>query len=98
VKEIGIRKVMGATRAMIVRLFLWQFSKPIAAANLVAWPLGYWAIRQWLQRFPYQLDTVQIVAAGLLASVIALLIAWLTVGLLAARAAGMKSVLALRHE
>jgi putative ABC transport system permease protein len=67
-------------------------------ANLVAWPLGFWGIMQWLQRFPYQLDMQLIVLSGLAASAIALLIAWLTVGVMAAKAASVKPVLALRYE
>ena len=98
VKEIGVRKVMGATRAMIVRLFLWQFTKPIGVASLLAWPVGYWVVRQWLQRFPYQLDTAQIVVSGAVATLVALLFAWLTVGVITAKAASMKPVLALRYE
>lgn len=98
VKEIGVRKVMGAERRNIVTLFLWQFSKPIVVANLIAWPFGFWAIRQWLTRFPYQLDTFVIVMSGLAASLVALLIAWLTVGAMAARAASVNPVKALRYE
>ena len=98
VKEIGVRKVMGAERSAIVTLFLWQFSKPIAAANLVAWPVGFWAVTQWLQRFPYQLYMTRVVLTGHDASLPAQLNAWLTVGVMAARAAGTKPVLALRYE
>jgi putative ABC transport system permease protein len=98
VKEIGVRKVMGADRTMIVSLLLWQFSKPVLVANLIAWPLGVWSVMQWLQRFPYQLDMKLIVLSGLAASVSALLIAWLTVGFMAAKAASVKPVQALRYE
>jgi len=98
VKEIGVRKVMGAERSGIVTLFLWQFSKPIIVANVLAWPLGFWGITQWLQRFPYQLDNAPIVVSGAVASFVALTIAWLTVGTMAARAASVKPVLALRYE
>jgi putative ABC transport system permease protein len=98
VKEIGVRKVMGAGRRSIVTLFVWQFSKPVVVANLLAWPLGFWGITQWLQRFPYQLDTAVIVVSGAVASIVALLVAWITVGVMAARAASVKPVLALRYE
>ncbi len=98
VKEIGVRKVMGAERSAIVTLFLVQFSKPIVVANVLAWPFGYWAIKQWLERFPYQLDTPVILLSSLGASLIALLIAWLTVGVMAARASSVKPVVALRYE
>jgi putative ABC transport system permease protein len=98
VKEIGVRKVMGADTATIISLLLWQFSKPIVIANLVAWPLGLWGVRRWLQRFPYKLDTATIAASAVAASVVTLLVAWLVIGLMAARAASAKPVLALRYE
>ncbi|MDR0780115.1 MAG: ABC transporter permease [Pseudomonadales bacterium] len=98
VKEIGVRKVMGAGNTAIVALLLWQFSKPIVIANLVAWPLGFWGISRWLQRFPYQLDMGVIAGSALAASIVALLIAWLTISMMATRAASAKPVLALRYE
>jgi putative ABC transport system permease protein len=98
VKEIGVRKVMGAGNTSIVSLLIWQFSKPIVVANVVAWPLGLWAISRWLQRFPYRLDTAAIVWSAVAASLAALLIAWLTIGLMAASAASTKPVSALRYE
>ena len=48
-KEIGIRKVLGARTRDIVRLLAWQFSKPVIIANLIAWPVAWWAMRYWLQ-------------------------------------------------
>jgi putative ABC transport system permease protein len=98
VKEIGVRKVMGADAARIVALLLWQFSKPVLVANLVAWPLGSWAVLRWLERFPFRLDLGVIVVSAFGASVFALLVAWLTMGLLAAHAASEKPVAALRYE
>lgn len=98
VKEIGVRKVMGAERKSIVGLFLWQFSQPIVLANVIAWPFGFWAIKEWMTRFPYQLDNAVIVLSGLAASLAALAIAWLTVGVMAARAASVNPVHALRYE
>lgn len=98
VKEIGVRKVMGAGRTSIITLLLWQFSKPVVVANLIAWPFGFWSVMQWLQRFPYQLDMQKIVASGLAASAAALLIAWLTVGFMAAKAASTKPAQVLRSE
>jgi putative ABC transport system permease protein len=47
-REIGIRKVLGAKVRDIVRLLVWQFSKPVVLANLIAWPVAWWAMREWL--------------------------------------------------
>ncbi|MBB4633162.1 FtsX-like permease family protein [Sphingosinicella soli] len=56
-KEIGIRKVLGAGVFDIVRLLVWQFSKPVLLANLIAWPLAIWAMTRWLESFPYRIDS-----------------------------------------
>ncbi|MEL6547639.1 MAG: FtsX-like permease family protein, partial [Myxococcota bacterium] len=95
-KEIGIRKVLGASSLDIVRLLVWQFSKPVIAANLVAWPLAAWLMYDWLQTFQYRisLDPVLFVEAGLLA----LSIAWLTVGGHALRFSRTRPSRALRYE
>ena len=50
-KEIGIRKTLGATRLQIVRLLLWQFLQPVLIANVIAWPLAYYAMGRWLDGF-----------------------------------------------
>ena len=50
-KEIGIRKVLGARTRDIVRLLAWQFSKPVIIANLIAWPVAWWVMRDWLNDF-----------------------------------------------
>ena len=50
-KEIGIRKVLGARSRDIVRLLAWQFSKPVIIANLIAWPVAWWVMRDWLNSF-----------------------------------------------
>jgi putative ABC transport system permease protein len=97
-REIGVRKVMGAQVWQIVRLLLWQFSRPVLLANLVAWPLATWAMVQWLKRFPYQLELWMLVPICLLSALIALCIAWLAVGSTAAKAASASPALALRYE
>jgi putative ABC transport system permease protein len=50
-KEIGIRKVLGATTGQIARLLLWQFTRPVLWANLIAWPIVWWLMTRWLQGF-----------------------------------------------
>ena len=95
-KEIGIRKVLGARSADIVRLLAWQFSKPVIVANLVAWPVAWWVMRDWLNNF----DTR--IALGpepfLLAGLLALLIAIGTVAGHAIRIARTNPIHALRYE
>lgn len=97
-KEIGIRKVMGAEIRQIVTLLLWQFSKPVLLANVIAWPAALWGILMWLQKFPYQIDVVILIPLCGLAGAVALLIAWLTVAGDTLRVAGAAPVLALRYE
>ena len=95
-KEIGIRKVFGATVADIVRLLAWQFSKPVVAANLVAWPVAWWAMRDWLDQF----DTRIALTPGpfVLAGAIALAIALFTIIGHATRVARANPIHALRYE
>jgi putative ABC transport system permease protein len=73
-KEIGIRKVLGARTRDIVRLLAWQFSKPVIIANLIAWPVAWWVMRDWLNGFDSRigLGPLPFVLAGLLALAIAL--------------------------
>ncbi len=97
-KEIGIRKVLGASVSAIVGLLLWQFSKPVLLANLLAWPIAIWGMVTWLENFPYRLDTWLLLPMCLLAGFIALLISWLTVGGNAARVARSNPIQALRYE
>ncbi len=95
-KEIGMRKVLGASVLKIVRLLLWQFSKPVLIANLIAWPLAFYFLDQWLERFSYRIEMtiVPFLAAGL----IALLLAWATVAGHAIIAARRNPVHSLRYE
>ena len=97
-KEIGIRKVMGASVFDIVRLLIWQFSKPVLTANLIAWPLVAWGMMGWLESFPYRLETWLLAPLCLAAGLIALGIAWATVGGNAARVARSNPITALRYE
>ncbi|HEY7809077.1 MAG TPA: FtsX-like permease family protein [Allosphingosinicella sp.] len=73
-KEIGIRKVLGARSGDIVKLLAWQFSKPVIVANLIAWPVAWWVMRDWLNGFDSRIDfgPTPFLVAGTLALVIAL--------------------------
>jgi len=95
-KEIGIRKVLGARIRDIVRLLTWQFSKPVVIANLVAWPLAWWAMRDWLNGFDVRIALTP--GPFLLAGLIALAIAVGTVAGHALRVARLNPIHALRYE
>jgi hypothetical protein len=96
IKEIGVRKAMGASSADIVRLFAWEFSQPVLWANLIAWPIAYYCASRWLTGFAYHvnLELWTFLAAG----TIALAIALFTVSGQALLAARAKPVKALRYE
>jgi putative ABC transport system permease protein len=55
-RETGIRRVMGASQNQILYLFLMQFSKWVIISNIIAWPLSYLAMKNWLQNFTYRID------------------------------------------
>lgn len=95
-KEIGIRKVLGARTQDIVRLLVWQFSRPVLIANLIAWPIAWWVMRDWLNNFDAR------VTLGpwpfLLAGSLALVIAVVTIGAHALKVARANPIHALRYE
>lgn len=95
-KEIGVRKVMGATVPGIMGLLTREFIRYVVIANLIAWPLAYFAMNRWLEGFAYRID----IGPGtfLLAGALALSVALLTVGWQAFRAARMNPVESLRYE
>ncbi len=95
-KEIGVRKVLGASVASIVGLLSKDFLKLVLIAIIVASPLSWWAMNQWLQGFAYKIDIEwwMFALAGLLAVGIALL----TVSFQSVKAALMDPVKSLRSE
>ena len=94
-QEIGIRKVLGAAVSDIVLLLSKDFMKYILLANVIAWPLAYYAMAQWLQNYAYadEINFVWFIAGG----IVALAIAWLTIGAHALAAAGRNPADALRQ-
>lgn len=97
-KEIGIRKVMGASIKDIVSLLIWQFSKPVAIANILAWPIAAYFMLSWLESFPYRINELWLIPICLGVGLLSLLIAWSTVGGNAAKVARKNPIKALRYE
>ncbi|MDO8271179.1 MAG: ABC transporter permease [Gammaproteobacteria bacterium] len=95
-KEIGIRKILGSSRFNIVRLLLWQFSKPVLISNLIAWPFAFYFLSRWLQGFASHVDLSLLVFLG--ASLATLILAMVTVFTYSFVVAGINPVRALRYE
>ncbi|MDH5707338.1 MAG: ABC transporter permease, partial [Candidatus Aminicenantes bacterium] len=95
-KEIGIRKVLGASIPGIVAMTVREFLKWILIANLLAWPLAYFVMSKWLQNFAYKVSIgplVFVLSAGL-----ALIVAVLTVSYHSLKSALANPVDSLRYE
>jgi putative ABC transport system permease protein len=97
-KEIGIRKVMGASVRDIVLLLTTDFTKLVLLANVIAWPAAYYFMSDWLTRFAYKAPFAEWAWLFIASAVVALAVAWLTIALQAGRAARARPVLALRYE
>jgi putative ABC transport system permease protein len=95
-KEIGIRKVMGASRGDILRMLLWQFARPVLWANVLAWSAAGYLMHRWLQGFSSHVTLDPRIFMG--ASVVALTIALATVSGHALLVARTKPATALRYE
>jgi putative ABC transport system permease protein len=95
-KEIGIRKVLGARTRDIVRLLVWQFSRPVIIANIIAWPVAWWLMRDWLNGFDQRIPLTPV--PFLAAAAIALGIAIATVVGHAMKVARANPIHALRYE
>lgn len=97
-KEIGIRKVMGASVRDIVWLLTSDFTKLVLVANVIAWPVAFYFMDQWLTRFAYRVPFGEWLWLFFAAALVALAVAWVTISLQASRAAMARPVLALRYE
>jgi ABC-type antimicrobial peptide transport system permease subunit len=95
-KEVGIRKVLGASVGRIVLLFSKEFTLLIGIAFIIATPVAYYFMKQWLENFTYRINLG--LSIFLLAILFSIIIAWLTVGWRAVRAARANPVKSLRTE
>jgi len=95
-KEIGIRKALGASTVGVARLLVWQFTKPVLIANVLAWPMAWWLMQRWLDGFAYRIELSWPPFA--LAGGGALVIAVITTGFHAFQVARSRPIAALRYE
>ena len=95
-KEIGIRKVLGASISRIIVLLAKEFTKWVIIANIIAWPIGYFAMDKLLQGYAYRVKIGWWMFA--FSGGVALLISFITVSSQAVKAARTNPVDALKYE
>ncbi len=95
-KEIGIRKTNGATTSHILRLLSLDFTKWVLLANIIAWPVTWFAMKKWLESFAYRVD-IPIWIFGV-AGILAFLIALATVSFHAIKASRQNPGMSLKYE
>jgi len=95
-KEIGIRKVLGASFSNIIRLLLKEFSILAVAANLIAWPVAFFVLRRWLENFAFRTNLA--FWTFFLSGGLALVLSMLTVGYQSVRAGISNPIESLKYE
>jgi putative ABC transport system permease protein len=95
-KEIGIRKVLGASVSGIIFLLVREFTKWVLLAVLIAWPIGYFVMNNWLQNFAYRIDVG--IGTLVMAALLALVVSLFTVSFQSIRAALAEPIDSLRYE
>ena len=95
-KEIGIRKTNGASTSNILRLLSLDFTKWVLLANIIAWPMTWFAMKRWLESFAYRAEIPLWIF--IVAGIMVFLIAMATVSFHALRASRQNPVMSLRYE
>ena len=95
-REMGIRKAFGAHKHNLIRILLWQFSVPVLLANLLAWPLAWYFLREYLQSFADHIALSPLYFAAV--SLATLLIAWASILVHALNVSRANPIHALRYE
>ena len=95
-KEIGIRKVLGATTSRILRLLAWDFLMLVLISLFAAWPVTYWGIHMWLNTFAHRMSLG--IQLFLIPLVIIVMITAVTISAHIIRAASADPVDAIKHE
>ena len=93
---MAIRKACGASLTKIVKMLSVEFFKLVCIANLIAWPIAYFSVNNWLQDYAYHMTLKA--TPFLIATALAFIVALLTVGFQALKAAHKNPVDALRYE
>jgi putative ABC transport system permease protein len=96
VKEIGIRKVLGASTSQIVRMIVTDFTRLILIGNLIAWPIAFFGLKHWLNGYAYHINLSVWPFVLVLAALVAT--AWLVIALQSIRTASVNPVKSLRNE
>ncbi len=96
VKEIGVRKVLGASLFNITSILSREFLLLVLIANILAWPAAYFVMERWLQDFSFRIDID--LSVFLITGILSVFIALFTVSFQALRAASANPINALRHE
>jgi putative ABC transport system permease protein len=97
-KEIGIRKILGASIKDILSLLLSQFTRLVLVANLIAWPIAYLLMTEWLQQYPFRIGNLWIGVFCVAAGIVASLVVAATVGSQAWGVARANPIHAIRQE
>ena len=95
-KEIGVRKIMGASVSGLVGLFSFDFTKWVLLANVLAWPVAYYFLDGWLSNFAYRLDMPWWVFLAV--ALLVFVIAFLTVSYQSYRSANQNPVVSIKYE